>query len=215
MSVSPVFARPVTRAEYLERWERSFQLVFDTGGGFYGVEQWTDMVYRPGYTFTFLDGRVDPFPDPTDYDRLCAFARSVGDSELLALYPLFTGVEPESNPGSAVVASIVSTAASWEEVKSTTTEGVDLPGINAPLTFGPGVGDFYLWSPRTLWGVVQAEDAGVAIAGTWGPAITTEFRTAFEVAGDGWTARLEEDYADFRSGAGGTGPIISDLYRRP
>ena len=115
----------MTAEEFAQRWQRPFRLVFDSPAGFYGVQQWTDMVFQPGYTFSFLDRRESYFPDENDHARLVAFAGEVGDRALLALYP--TMARPDLAEPEFLGAALVSTSASWLEMREATTAGSGRP----------------------------------------------------------------------------------------
>jgi len=197
-------ARAITAAEFRARWlHESFARVFVPVGEFAGEPaRWTEMVFQPGYTFTFLDKRSNPFPKREDYDRLCRFARAVGDDFMLT-HGVTSGWEDDgvygpkgSGSPEREVAYIFSTHASWEEMKAAVRESPSTPYWSV-LSLGPRVSDFNIWSPRALWGLQHSDDGEVAIVGTWGPEITLAFREAFEVEGDGITANLKESYGDY------------------
>lgn len=209
----------LTAEAFRERWFGSLRNIFITeGGNADGLAQWSDIVYRPGFTFTFIDERSSPFPDRSDYQRLCAFAKQMGDESFLAHYAS-EGWEDHGDPN-RIVAGRFSSSASWDEMRISTVgfpaDVLDDRTIVPPLAFDYGSTDMYIWSPRSLWGICHSSDGEVAIAGTWGPGATAMFRKTFGIEGDGWTAELENGYgaqsANGRAGA----PLVTDLYvRRP
>lgn len=123
-------------------WFHSPRNVFVTEGGHGdGLEQWSNAVFQPGFTFTHLEGRASPFPDPDDSARLCAFAQSVSDDALLAQYVLY-GWEDHGDP-ERTVAGLFLSPSTWDAMR-TATVGYAAPPTAEPepaLSFAYGFSD--------------------------------------------------------------------------